>query len=175
MMTWLGLVAAAAALYAAWAVVERRRHAADRAIAEDLAALGDDLVPTSIHPVIDPDRCIGSGACVAACPEEKVLGMVGGQARLVNPLACVGHGACMASCPVGAIELVFGTARRGVELPVVDPSFQTTRPGVYVVGELGGMGLIRNAVEQGRQAAEHIAAGSRRGGRGALDAVVIGA
>ena len=80
-----------------------------------------------------------------------------------------------ASCPVQAITLVFGTAKRGVELPQIDPDFQTNRPGVYIVGELGGMGLIRNAVSQGRQAADHIAASERRGTGDALDAVIIGA
>ncbi len=174
-MLWFILLAAGAALYLGWSWVERRRHRADHALAEDVATLGPDLVPTSLHPVVDTNLCIGSGACIAACPEEKVLGMVHGQAQLINPLACIGHGACMAACPVSAIRLVFGTARRGVELPVVDPHFQTNRPGVYVVGELGGMGLIRNAIEQGRQAAAHIAGGARRGAGDALDALVIGA
>jgi thioredoxin reductase/NAD-dependent dihydropyrimidine dehydrogenase PreA subunit len=170
-----GVVAVAFALYLAWGIRERRRHAGDVAVAEDVAALGVDAAPVSIHPRIDPDRCIGSGACVEACPEERVLGFLQGQASLINPLACIGHGACMAACPVHAIELVFGTATRGVELPQVGPDFQTNQPGVYVAGELGGMGLIRNAVEQGRQAAAQIARGGRRGARDSLDAVVIGA
>jgi len=87
----------------------------------------------------------------------------------------VGHGACERACPVGAISLVFGTAKRGVELPRIDPNFQTTRPGVYVIGELGGMGLIRNATLQGREAADHVVAGERRGVGDALDAIVVGA
>jgi thioredoxin reductase (NADPH) len=138
-----------------------------------MAALGE-VVPDTIHPVIDLDRCIGSGACVRACPEKNVLELVHGQARLLNPLACIGHSACLPACPVDAIKLVFGTAERGVELPLVDPNFQTTREGVYVIGELGGMGLIRNAVSQGRQAADHVARGSRRGKGDAYDAVVVG-
>jgi thioredoxin reductase (NADPH) len=165
----------ALALYAVWGAVDRRRSAAARARHEDSAALGDDAVPQSIHPRIDPDVCIGSGACVRACPEQDVLGIVEGRGRLVNPLACVGHGACAAACPVHAIELVFGSARRGVELPAIDASFQTSRPGVYVIGELGGMGLIRNAVGQGREAAEHVVAGGRRGDGEVLDAIVVGA
>jgi thioredoxin reductase/NAD-dependent dihydropyrimidine dehydrogenase PreA subunit len=168
-------VGATGLLYAAWGLVERRRHRRAAARAEEVSALGADLVPTSIHPEIDLDRCIGSGSCVHACPEKEVLAVVGGQARLVNPLACVGHGACAAACPVGAIHLVFGTESRGVELPAVDPDFQTSRPGVYVIGELGGMGLIRNAVKQGQDAAHHIAAGQRRGGEGVSDAIVVGA
>jgi thioredoxin reductase/ferredoxin len=170
-----GLVAATLLVYLLWGVAERRKEHRARAVARGTEALGDDVVPVSIHPKIDPSVCIGSGACVKACPEKDVIALVDGQARLVNPLACVGHGACAAACPVHAIELVFGTARRGVELPAVGPDFQTNLPGVYVAGELGGMGLIRNAVEQGKQAARYLVASPRRGGAGALDAIVIGA
>lgn len=131
--------------------------------------------PSSLHPVIDPEICIGCGACVSACPEGRILGLVGGKARLVEPTQCIGHGACAASCPVDGIELVFGTAKRGIDLPNVGPDFQTNVPGVYIAGELGGMGLIRNAVEQGRQAMEEIAGSGRRGGALALDVVIVGA
>lgn len=161
-------------------LLERRsRSKAERAksVQDDIAALGDDAVPSSIHPAIDPDRCIGSGACVNACPEHDVIGIVNGQAALINPLACIGHGACAAACPVDAISLVFGTAKRGVDLPQVDEHFMTNQAGLYVIGELGGMGLIRNAVLQGRQAAEHVLANGRRGNSrsGVLDAIVVGA
>lgn len=169
------LAAAAAIPYWLWSRHEHGRRRRARSIEADLAELGDDLVPSSIHPEVDLDDCIGSGACVRACPEHDVLAITDGRARLINPLACVGHGACMAACPVGAIKLVFGTATRGVELPRVSPTFETTQAGIYVVGELGGMGLIRNAIEQGRQAADAIARAGRRGGPGELDAIVIGA
>jgi len=152
----------------------RKSELAAIATLEDMAALGE-VVPDTIHPVVDLDRCIGSGACVLACPEKNVLVIVRGQAKLLNPLACIGHSACLPACPVDAIKLVFGTASRGVELPRLDSDFQTTRPGVYVVGELGGMGLIRNAVRQGRQAADHVVSGTRRGVGDALDAAVVGA
>ncbi len=134
-----------------------------------------DLVPASIHPEIDPIRCIGSGACVYACPEKSVLAVVNGRGVLTNPLGCIGHGACASACPVQAISLVFGTEKRGLELPQLDPDFQTNQPGIYIVGELGGMGLIRNAVSQGRQAADHIVAGHRRGAGESLDALIVGA
>ena len=145
---------------------------------EDLGELGE-LVPPTLHPVIDPLRCIGSGACIKACPED-VLGMIGGRAQLLNPMGCIGHGACAAACPAEAIQLVFGTKKKGIELPRMDRHFQTNQPGVYIVGELGGMGLIRNAVVQGSQAADHIIRGSdarapRRGGRAAYDALIVGA
>jgi thioredoxin reductase/NAD-dependent dihydropyrimidine dehydrogenase PreA subunit len=172
---WVALAAVLVAVIIYWLWGRHLAKREEKALLtlEDLAALGE-VVPETIHPVIDLDRCIGSGACVRACPEKNVLELVHGQARLLNPLACIGHSACLPACPVDAIRLVFGSAERGVELPMVDPNFQTTREGVYVVGELGGMGLIRNAVRQGRQAADHVARGKRRGKGDAYDAVVVG-
>jgi len=162
-----------------WGRSDRKREEAAAKIAEDIKTMGD-VVATSLSPSIDPDICIGSGACIAACPEKGVIGLLRGRAELLNPLGCIGHGACASACPVSAIRLVFGTKTRGVELPVLDRDFQTSQPGVYIAGELGGMGLIRNAVEQGRQAAEHIisgppATGPRRGAPDALDVIVVGA
>ena len=176
--TWLvllGLVAVVGLPYIAWTRIEASKHKRAAKTHEEVVALGDELVPVSIHPEIDLDACIGSGACVRACPEDEVLAITDGRARLINPMTCIGHSACMAACPVGAIKLVFGSATRGIELPKLNPSFETTQAGIYVVGELGGMGLIRNAVEQGRQAAAAIAAGKRRGSAGDLDAIVVGA
>ena len=177
MLQWILLGSAIAigiVINIAWSARERKKTRVAKREIEDLAAMGD-IVPTSLHPMIDPHRCIGSGACVRACPEKQILGVVGGKAQLVNPLACVGHGACADACPVGAITLVFGTETRGVELPTVDPNFETNQSGLYIVGELGGMGLIGNAVEQGKQAADHVIASERRGGGDVLDAVVVGA
>ncbi|MFO1285262.1 MAG: NAD(P)-binding domain-containing protein [Rubrivivax sp.] len=110
--------------------------------------------PPSLHPAVDPGRCIGSGACVHACP-ESALG-IGGKAVLINGSACIGHGACEAACPVHAIQLVFGTEKRGIDIPEVAPNFESNVPGLFIAGELGGMGLVRKAAEQGRQAIDHI-------------------
>jgi thioredoxin reductase (NADPH) len=131
------------------------------------------LEPASLHPVIDPNRCLGSGSCVLACPEGDVLGMIRRRAQLINPSHCIGHGACKSACPHDAITLVFGSAKRGVDIPPLSPDFETNVPGIFIAGELGGMGLIRNAVEQGRQAMEVI---RKRRARGkVLDVVIIGA
>jgi len=168
----LTLYAAPAALLIVLYVWRRRRvEAADaRALAQ---AQADGLAePPSLHPVVDPARCVGSSTCVRACP-ESALGVVAGKAALVNPSSCIGHGACEASCPVGAITLVFGTERRGVDIPQVDPSFETNVAGVFIVGELGGMGLIRKAAEQGRRAVATIARRPRS--PLPLDVVIVGA
>ncbi|MEZ4362105.1 MAG: NAD(P)-binding domain-containing protein [Kofleriaceae bacterium] len=175
LLVLLGLLAVAGVPYIVWTRLDARSHKRASALHEDVLSLGDAALPPSIHPEIDLAECIGSGACVRACPERDVLAITDGRARLINPLSCIGHGACLAACPVGAIKLVFGTATRGVELPKLTPSFETNQPGIYIVGELGGMGLIRNAVEQGRQAAEAIVRSGRRARAGDLDAIVVGA
>jgi len=128
--------------------------------------------PPSLHPVVDLGLCIGSGACVKACPEEA-LGVVNGKATLVGAAHCIGHGACFPACPVEAIKLVFGTEKRGVDIPVVKPNFESNVPGIFIAGELGGMGLIRKAAEQGRQAVA--AARASMNGSAEYDMVIVGA
>jgi thioredoxin reductase/NAD-dependent dihydropyrimidine dehydrogenase PreA subunit len=128
--------------------------------------------PPSLHPVVDLGRCIGSGACVKACP-ENALGVVDGKAVLVGAAHCIGHGACFPACPVEAIKLVFGTEKRGVDIPVVKPNFESNVPGIFIAGELGGMGLIRKAAEQGRQAIN--AARASMKGNAEFDVVIVGA
>ena len=175
LLVLLGLVITAGVPYILWTRADARKQSRAAKIHEDVASLGDEVVPVSIHPEVSLDECIGSGACVRACPEHDILAITDGRARLINPMSCIGHGACLAACPVGAISLVFGTATRGVELPKLSSVFETSQRGIFIVGELGGMGLIRNAVEQGRQAAEAIAKSGRRGSGGEVDAIVIGA
>lgn len=160
-----------------WSVyIGLRGRAEARSRARKAAAAEAGLLePASLHPVIDPSKCVGCGACVRACPEGDILGMINGKAELVEPSHCIGHGACKDVCPRDAIALVFGTEKRGVDIPDVGPDFQTNVPGIFIAGELGGMGLIRNAIEQGRQAIDSV---RKRGGRrssNAYDVVIIGA
>jgi thioredoxin reductase/NAD-dependent dihydropyrimidine dehydrogenase PreA subunit len=133
--------------------------------------------PASLHPAIDLARCIGCGNCIKACPEQAhhtVLALIGGHAELVSPGDCIGHGACKAVCPANAITLVFGSARRGVDIPLVTPTFESTVPGIFVAGELGGMGLIRNALEQGKQALEALSQRKNTDPQ-RLDVLIVGA
>ncbi len=131
--------------------------------------------PVSLHPVIDPNMCIGSGACIKACPELDIIGFSNGRAQVINASRCVGHGACFHACPVEAITLCMGTEKRGVELPHVSQDFETNIPGIFIAGELGGMGLIKNAVEQGKQAVENFIKKNYNSSNAQFDLVIIGA
>lgn len=131
--------------------------------------------PVSLHPVIDVNSCIKSGACITACPEEDVIGIVNGRATVVNASRCVGHGACFYACPVKAITLHLGTEKRGVDLPHVNEYFETNVPGMYIAGEMGGMGLIKNAVRQGQQAVENLSKKLDNQKNTNYDLVIIGA
>jgi thioredoxin reductase/NAD-dependent dihydropyrimidine dehydrogenase PreA subunit len=131
--------------------------------------------PISLHPVIDLGTCIKSGGCVEACPEKDILGILKGAGTLIKASNCVGHGACFHACPVEAISLVIGTEKRGVDLPHVSESYETNMPGIYIAGELGGMGLIKNSVEQGMYAIENIVKTKFKRDKATLDIVIVGA
>ena len=131
--------------------------------------------PVSLHPVIDPDICIGSGACITACPEHDIIGIVSGKGITINASRCIGHGACFYACPVHAITLCIGTEKRGVELPHISQEFETTITGLFIAGELGGMGLIKNAVDQGKQAMGCLSSKLVKSKESKYDVIVIGA
>lgn len=156
----------------------RRREQAARASAARARVLAEG--PRAQHPRIDIGRCIGCGGCVQACPEGEVLGVVGGKAALVNPQKCIGHGLCADACPVGAIEIVMAPPSTAADTPALTPELETTVPGLFVAGELGGLALIKNAVTQGRTCIDTIV--RRRtagrmvvGGAGVVDVCIVGA
>jgi thioredoxin reductase (NADPH) len=175
---WLMIYAVPVLAIFAWYFRVRylKEEASMRAAEDAIAASMID--PPSLHPVIDPLKCVGCRSCVNACPEHHshpVLGMIRGKARLIAPANCIGHGACKRACPVDAIELVFGTERRGVDIPTVKPNFETNVRGIFIAGELGGMGLIRNAIEQGRQALDSVRKLDGIGSGDRYDVVIVGA
>lgn len=131
--------------------------------------------PVSLHPEIDVNTCIQSGACIEACPEKEIIGIRNGKATLINASRCIGHGACFHACPVEAISLVIGTEKRGVDLPHVKQDFETNVPGIFIAGELGGMGLIKNSVEQGKQAVSNIVRAISKAKETDYDLVIVGA
>jgi thioredoxin reductase (NADPH) len=165
-----------------WGWYSRRRLKKEQqtiSVYKKFKAVGSNEL-TTLHPVIDANKCIGCGSCVQACPEapdHQVLGLIHRKAVLIAPNDCIGHGACRAACPTDAITLAFGSEQRGVDIPILTPTFETTVPGIYIAGELGGMGLIRNAFTQGRQAIEaiHRSLKARTALDGAsIDVVIVG-
>lgn len=155
----------------------RKQNKASRVVESKIEkAISDGTFePVSLHPVIDLGTCIQSGACVEACPEKDILGILKGKATLINASHCIGHGACFHACPVEAISLVIGTEKRGVELPHVNQNFESNIPGIYIAGELGGMGLIKNSVEQGEAAVESIVRSKYKRDSSSYDLIIVGA
>jgi thioredoxin reductase/Pyruvate/2-oxoacid:ferredoxin oxidoreductase delta subunit len=154
----------------------KKRRSSKRVEAKiEKAKLEGLFEPVSLHPVVDVNSCIGSGACIKACPEKDILGIRNGKATTINASHCIGHGACFHACPTQAITLVIGTEKRGVDLPHINLNFETNVPGIFIAGELGGMGLIRNAVVQGKQAVENITKSLKKDHNAALDLVIVGA
>lgn len=134
----------------------------------------DLLTPATLHPKINILTCIGCASCVRVCPED-VLGIVDGHASIVSGMKCVGHAICADVCPVGAITMGFGTPRQGMEIPLYNDNFETNVPGLYIIGELGGVGLIRNAVNQGIRAVEDAARRKRACPANGFDVIIVGA
>ena len=136
--------------------------------------------PKAQHPHIDNNYCIGCATCTSVCPEGDVLAMIGGKAVIVNGHKCIGHGLCADACPVGAITMVMASPSMAADMPHLTPEFETTVPNLFIVGELGGLALIKNAVNQGRDCVDTIAARLKANGEirpieGVHDLLVIGA
>jgi thioredoxin reductase/Pyruvate/2-oxoacid:ferredoxin oxidoreductase delta subunit len=133
--------------------------------------------PQSQHPHIDMTFCIGCAACTMICPEGDVLVMLGGKAVIANGHKCIGHSLCAESCPVGAITMVMASPSVGADNPYLTLEYETTIPNMFIVGELGGLALIKNAVNQGRDCVDTITkrlSGARQAEADVHDVVVVG-
>ncbi len=169
-LIFIGLVGGIAVPY--WRRTANARREALRAYEKNAKA--DMLHPVTLHPQIDLLSCIGCAACVRVCP-DGVLGIIDGRAAVVSGMRCVGHGLCADICPVGGITLGFGKPKAGQEIPYYDDSYQSNVEGLYIIGELGGVGLIRNAVAQALKAVAHVAQAGRSGPSTGFDVIIVGA
>jgi thioredoxin reductase/ferredoxin len=136
--------------------------------------------PKGQHPHIDATYCIGCGTCTSVCPEGDVLAMLGGKAVIVNGHKCIGHSLCAEACPVGAITMVLASPSMGADMPCLTPEYETSIKNLFIVGELGGMALIKNAVNQGRDCIDTITRRvkerpSVRTTPGVYDVLIVGA
>jgi thioredoxin reductase/Pyruvate/2-oxoacid:ferredoxin oxidoreductase delta subunit len=136
--------------------------------------------PQAQHPHIDTSYCIGCATCTTVCPEGDVLAMLAGQAVIVNGYKCIGHSLCADVCPVGAITMVMASPSMGRDMPQLTPHYETSVPNMYIVGELGGLALIKNAINQGRDCIDTIAAKvprlrSGKTAQDVLDVLIVGA
>ncbi len=175
-LIWAASVTLVAGIVVPYAVRFRTRHRRDHERKAEAASLGIDR-PTAQFPHVDASMCVGCGACVNACPEGDVLGIVGGTATVINGLRCVGHGRCEEACPVGAITVGLGDLRSRADMPQVDEWNETDTPGLFLAGEVRGLALVRNAVGQGRRVVERIAQRHRGApaADGVVDVLVVGA
>src|SRR6266404_1452152 len=156
----------------------KERDAKARAAAEKGKLFSEG--PKAQHPHIDTTYCIGCATCTTVCPEGDVLAMLAGKAVIVNGYKCIGHSLCADACPVGAITMVMASPSMGADMPTLTAECETTVPNLFIVGELGGLALIKNAVNQGRDCVDVIlqrftARGTARTMPDVNDIVIVGA
>jgi thioredoxin reductase len=157
-------------------IIKTRRNAKLAKEAQEKSAETLNERPHIKRPQIDTGLCIGCGTCVKKCPESGVLAVIGGKSNLVNIDGCVGHGICESSCPVGAITLGTGESDQALEIPLLDKTFQSSIPGIYIIGELRGLPLIRNAVNQATTAVRSIKPRPRNThDNSTYDVIIVGA
>ena len=145
---WMGTALFVTLVVLPYALQSIRKQRTNLVNKREAVSLGIDK-PKAQYPLIDDVACIGCGSCIRACPEGGVLGLVGGKATIINGYRCVGHGLCAEACPVEALKVGLGDLKSRPDIPILTPTFESSVPGLFVVGELGGLALIKNAIQQG--------------------------
>lgn len=152
----------------------KRKEARTRARLAQTREKGQDKALLQ-HPIVNRSVCIGSGICVTSCPEGDVLGVIDGKATIIHGSHCVGHARCAENCPVGAITVGLGDISEREDIPSLSDHFESNIPGVYVIGELSGLALIKNAISHGVTAIDHIHDSLNGGAGTGHDVVIVGA
>lgn len=175
-MTWvvpLSLGGLAIAVMAVFSMLGARR--ARYAQVAPLPAAGPRIL---VHDIND-DRCTGCDACVAVCP-TNVLDLVSNKSRVLRFHDCIQCEACMWACPTEALVMFpEGAEPPPIKVPELDDSFQTAVPGQYLIGEVAGKPLVKNAANLGRGVIEHmlrtgLRPGALGGGPTAVDVAIVG-
>jgi thioredoxin reductase len=157
-------------------VVETRKT---QGLTEELRAKYDPAGPLYPHPVIVTERCIGCHACVEACPHD-VLAIVDGFATPIAREQCVEDTSCQVECPVSPKAcIVVNTAKviPARKVPARDSRFMTNVAGCYIVGDVSGIPLIKNAANEGADVIRHVIEDLRASppeAKAELDVAIIG-
>ncbi len=170
---WAGvsLLLVAVGLYLAWRDAARARRLLEEPPHQDK---GDEpgasqLTPELLdkydpdgalypHPVIVTERCIGCHACVDACPHD-VLAIVGGVAKSIAGAQCMEDTSCQVECPVNPKACIVVNTTKKIpprKVPTRDATFMTNVPGCYIIGDVSGTPLIKNAANEGADCIKHI-------------------
>ncbi len=175
-MTWvvpLALGGVAVLVMAVFTMLSARKH--HRAMVAPATTVGPRIL---VHDIND-DRCTGCDACVAVCP-TNVLDLVANKSRVLRFQDCIQCEACMFACPTEALVMFpEGSTPPPLKIPEIDENFQTAVPGQYLIGEVAGKPLVKNAANLGRSVIEHmLSTGLRTGaiGRGetTYDVAIVG-
>ncbi len=175
-LTWLGVSLAVALGLVSSAWLRRRGRGGTQA----RGAVQPMLAPALVRrlPTIDESTCIGCNACVDACPYD-VLQLERYVAKVTRPDDCCGLTLCEQRCPNGS--LVVREGEPIFDRPLVSEQLEAAEsPGVFLAGDVTGLPLIRNAINQGAQAIEAIAqslagAPALAAGADVLDVLIVGA
>ncbi|MBT7373038.1 MAG: NAD(P)-binding domain-containing protein [Candidatus Marinimicrobia bacterium] len=152
----------------------KKKESKTRKMLKETKEKGQDR-PLLQHPIINQSTCIGCGICVDVCPEGDVLGLIDGKATVIHGSHCIGHGKCAENCPIGAIEIGLGDISERQDIPRITNNYESNIKGIYITGELSGMALIRNAIEHGVKAINHIHSKTEVSDNGELDVLIVGA
>lgn len=124
-------------------------------------------------PQVDVATCLGCYACVDACPYD-VLEVRRYVAVVARPDDCCGLTLCEQRCPNGSLVVSDGAPID--DRPRVKDTLESVDvPGLYLAGDLTGLPLIRNAINQGAHAVREIAERQGRARDLDLDLIIVGA